>query len=269
MSRTVWTVAVVAALAACSSGGKGSTSQKVTVATATAGDVALELLVDDRVETGLTPLYLRLTSAGQPVTDATVTLAPEMTMTDSTTQPPTTYSHGAPVLGPPAPGADGLYRVDVVFQMPSSAMGSWAAKVGVSRSGGAATEATIPLTVADSGRAKVFMYTDPQTQVTSRYVMSLNLDEDARVGLNPITVTLHRRDDLFVFTPIEDATFALDPEMPEMSHGAPGSVHPTPASTPGVYHGLVSFSMTGHWVVTVAVSRGGVVVGSPAFVVDF
>lgn len=178
-------------------------------------------------------------------------------------------SHGAPVIGGPALGADGLYHCAVVFQMATSDMGSWSASVGVMRPGSPAVEASFPsLTVADSGRAKTFSYTDPDTAAVTKYVASLNFEAAPRVGLNPVVVTLHRMQDMMTFVPVDDAVFVLDPQMPSMGHGSPGSVNPTLASS-GVYEGQLSFSMAGDWETTVTVSRAGVTIGEPNFAITF
>jgi hypothetical protein len=173
------------------------------------------------------------------------------------------------MIGTPTVGADGLYHCEVVFQMASSAMGSWSATVGVTPAGSSAVEASFPtLTVTDSGRAKTFSYTDPVTSVVTKYVASLNFEAAPRVGLNPVIVTLHRMQDMMTFAPVDDATFVLDPQMPSMGHGSPGSVNPTLTSS-GVYDGQLSFSMTGDWETTVTVSRGGVTIGAPVFATTF
>ena len=47
------------------------------------------------------------------------------------------------------------------------------------------------------------------------------------IGLNPVVVTLHESTDMgMTFTPVNDAAIALDPQMPSMGHGSPGSVNP-------------------------------------------
>lgn len=254
----------LALLAACSSSTSGEgPPAKTSIGTATAGDLTVELLADGPLETGLTPVWLSVrTAAGAPVTDATVAFVPLMSMTGST-------SHTAPTLGPPAAGADGLYRCDVVFQMASSMMGSWSAGVSVTRAGAGTVVATFPaLDVADGGRAQVFTFTDPGTSATTRYVASLNLEAPAAVGLNPVTVTLHRMVDMMTFAAVDDAVLALDPQMPAMGHGAAGSVSPA-LSSAGVYHGQVAFSMAGTWETTLTVTIGDVVVGAPVFTTTF
>jgi uncharacterized protein YceK len=264
MNRIALSLTLAAALAGCGSADSSQTlAQKASVATAPAGDLTVELLTDTQLETGMTPIYLRVRNAtGQVVTDAAVTFAPMMAMTGG-------MSHGAPVVGTPTAGADGLYRCDVVFQMATSPMGSWSATVGVARPGSAAVEATFPsLPVADSGCARTFSHTDPATSAVTKYVASLDFEARPRVGLNPVVVTLHRMQDMMTFAPVDDAAIALDPQMPSMGHGSPGSVSPTLAS-PGVYRGQLSFSMAGDWETTVTFSRAGGAVGAPKFATTF
>jgi predicted component of type VI protein secretion system len=264
-NRTLIPLALgLALLAACASSSKDeSPPAKTSLATATAGDLTVELLAGGPLETGLTPVWVSVRAAGgAPVTDATVTFVPVMSMTSGTV-------HSAPTLAPPAVGADGLYRCDVVFQMASGTMGSWSADVSITRGGAATVETTFTsLEVADSGRAKVFSFTDPVTSVVTKYVASFNLDAAAKVGLNPVTVTLHRMVDMMTFAAVDDAALAIDPQMPAMGHGAPGSVNPTLASA-GVYDGQVAFSMAGTWATTLTVSRADVVVGAPVFTTTF
>ena len=264
MMRIATTLALAISLTGCVSSTSGkAAAQKTSVATASAGALTVELLTDDRLETGLTPIYLKVTTAsGAVVTDAIVTFTPMMSMTSG-------VSHTAPVLGPPTLGADGLYRCDVVFQMATGMMGSWSATVGVTRPGADAVEASFPsLTIADSGCARTFAYFDPVLTATTKYVSSLNFEAAPKVGLNPVVVTLHRMEDMMTFVPVDDATVALDPQMPSMGHGSPGSVDPSLASS-GIYEGKLSFSMAGDWETTVTFRRSGVIIGTPKFTTSF
>jgi hypothetical protein len=261
---------LAAALAALSAGGCGGTAEDdpaaplTVVATAPAGALTVDLLTRaPGLATGMTPVYLHVkTASGQTVADADVTFTPEMAMSGGPT-------HSAPVIGAPAPGADGRYRVDVVFQMASSLMGSWSAVASVTPPGGAAVEAAFPsLAVAESGRARTFSHFDPDTSTTTKYVASLNLVAAPRVGLNPVVATLHRMQDMMTFVPIEDAAMRLEPWMPSMAHGSPGSVDPAHTML-GRYAGQLSFSMPGDWETTLTVSRGGATLAAPKFATTF
>jgi hypothetical protein len=248
-------LAALVLVAACGSDPQPPTG-KVSVTSATVAPYAVELLTDTKLETGLTPIYLRITSGGQAVNDATVTFAPMMAMTGGT-------GHGAPVLAPPSLDNGGFYRCDVVFPMASATDGTWSATIGITRGGAAAVQVPLAsLPVADTGRSASF------SGGSNKYLLSLNLTQAPKVGLNPIVVTLHTKEGMD-FMPVSDATFTLDPEMPSMGHGASGSVSPTATSITGRYEGKLSLSMAGTWEATVSASRGGAVVGSARFTIQF
>jgi hypothetical protein len=194
------------------------------------------------------------------VKDATVTMTPIMTMVTSTGN----MQHAAPMIPRAGLSDDEYYACDVVFSMPTTDMGWWGARVAVERPGAPAVEAMIDhLAVADTGRAKSFKAADG-----TKYVVSLNFEAAPVVGLNPIVVTLHRMQDAMTFVAVDDASFTLDPQMPSMGHGSPGSVSPTRASA-GRYEGKLSFSMTGEWETTVAVSTAAGPLGTVQFKTSF
>ncbi len=258
-------IVAVSLLAACSNNSNNSptVTSKVSLGTAMAGDMTVELLTDNKLETGLTPIYIKVTGAdGKAVTDASVTFVPLMTMSSG-------MKHSAPVIGNPTIDTDNLYHGYVVFQMASSDMDVWSATVGINDSDAETNDASFSnLSVSDSGRAQVFTYTDPTTSVATNYVSSLNFTGSPQIGLNPIVFTLHQMQDMMTFLPIDDATLVLNPQMPSMGHGSPGSVNPT-ATTLGRYEGQLSFSMAGTWVTTVTISQAGITLGTPTFTTTF
>jgi hypothetical protein len=236
---------------------------KVSVARAAAGDLIVELLTDKALQTGLTPIYLRIaTTGGQAVTDASVTFLPTMWMSG-------VAEHNAPCIGQPTIASDGLYHGRVVFLMPSTSTGTWSATVDITQSGAATAVVTFPtLNVSVSADVSVFSRTDPISSVTERYVASLNFVTSPAVGLNPIIVTLHQTQDMLTFFPLDDATVVLDPQMPAMGHGSPGSVNPTLLAS-GLYQGELSFSMAGTWQTTLTINEGTTVLGTPIFATTF
>ena len=255
MNRSVLSLVLLALVSACgASAAQSAAVAKTSLGQTTVGGLSVELFTDSQLQTGLSPLYLKLTdSGGHSITDATLTVTPQMTMSGG-------MQHGAPVLGDPSVDGSGLYHVDVVFQMASSATDIWTLSVGIARAGNA-------VTVVDSGRASAFAYT-PTGGTETDYVASFNLTSAAKVGLNPVVVTLHQTQDMMLFAPVDDATLVLDPEMPSMGHGAPGSVNPTLSSS-GRYNGQVAFSMAGTWQTTVTVSEAGQTLGTPKFTITF
>jgi hypothetical protein len=257
-------VSATAFLLAC--GSTASNSPPTTLSslgTSLAGDVTVELLTGTKLETGMNAIYLKLTDAsGNPVTDATVAFIPMMYMS-------TGMNHSSPVYGPPALDANGMYRCDAVFQMPSGDTGYWDMQVTVERPGAAKVEAVFPkMNVTDSGRSATFLYTDPVTSVATKYVVSMNFASAPKVGLNPIIISVNSKQDMMTFPPVDGLQFILDPQMPSMGHGSPGSVNPTP-TTSGLYSGKLSFSMTGPWETTVTISKDGVELGKPVFKTTF
>jgi hypothetical protein len=256
-------LAVFALLAACSSDASHDTNDaRTSIAAAAAGELTVELFARNGLETGMTPLFIKVRDAASaPVTDATVTFEPLMHMADG-------KNHSAPVIGPPALDAEGYYQFAVVFQMASTQADTWSATVRVARPGAAEAQAAFPLlTVADSGRGKPFHYTAPD-ETRTKYVASLNFEQAPKVGLNPVIVTLHRMVDMMTFEPVDDAIMVLDPQMPSMGHGSPGSVDPTPTSQ-GRYQGKLSFSMPGPWETTITITVGGTQIGAPVFATVF
>jgi hypothetical protein len=259
MSRSV--LALVALLSACgSNASQTATVAKTSIGQATVDGLSVELFSDNQLQTGLSPLYFKISdSEAHVVSDATLTVTPQMTMSGG-------MQHGAPVLGDPSADSSGLYHVDVVFQMASSTTDIWTLSVGIARAGAAALQAQFnALTVAESGRTVVF---SPTGGTQTDYVASFNLTDAAKVGLNPVVVTLHQTQDMMLFTPVDDATLVFNPEMPSMGHGAPGSVNPTLASS-GRYSGQLALSMAGTWETTVTVSEAGQTLGAPKFTTTF
>jgi len=259
------TVAMVAV--ACSSSSpdrrQDGAVAKASIAIATAGGLTVALLADKDLETGLIPIYLQITTAsGQPVTDATVTFSPTMAMSG-------VVEHGAPLSESPTIASDGLYHTGVVFPMASTPTGTWSATVDVTRPGATTVEVSFPtLDVRENGSASMFSYTDPVKSVTTRYVTSLSFVTRPTIGLNPIVFTLHQSQDMATFVPVGDATIVLDPQMPSMGHGSPGSVDPT-STVPGLYQGKLSLSMTGTWQTTATVREGVTTLGAPIFTTTF
>lgn len=237
-------------------------STRTSLGKVASGDLTVELLTDTGLSTGLTPVYCRVTAGGALVTDATVSFLPVMAMSSG-------MSHSAPVLGAATRDASGDYATSVVFQMASSDMDSWSGKVSITRPGQAAAEATFPkLAVVDSGRAKTFSYAAPGGGMTTKYVASLNFTGAPKVGLNPAIVTLHRMKDMMTFEADADATLELDPQMPSMGHGSPGTVQPV-ATSQGRYDAQVSFSMPGTWATKLTVKRAGTALGEVTFATTF
>jgi hypothetical protein len=167
-------------------------------------------------------------------------------------------------MGSGASSADGLYRFGAVLDAASGPDLGWSAEVSVAGEGEPAT-VTFPSLDVKTGKDLARRFRSG----ASEYVIALEFQARLQVGLNPVVVTLHATEDGgATFGPVNDATLALDPEMPSMGHGSPGSVNPV-RTADGWYEGELSFSMQGDWLTTITVKRDGVVVGAPELLVFF
>ena len=248
----------VLSLAACG-GSTPAPAAKVSLGTAAAGSYTVELLADKELGTGANAIYAKVsvTATGAVVSNAALTIKPMMDMV--------TMQHSCPVTGPfEYDATKALYDTGVVFQM----AGTWTATVALTPSGGSPLTASYTgLVVTDTGSAKSF--TVGSGMMAVKYVLSMNFVSAPVVGLNPIAVGLYATTDMGMnFTPVDDASFVLDPQMPSMGHGSPGSVNPTLVAD-GVYSGKLSFSMPGAWETTVTVNRGGATLAAPRFLTSF
>jgi len=97
-----------------------------------------------------------------------------------------------------------------------------------------------------------------------RYFLSLVAPLDPSVGKQDIEFTVHGRESMMSFPPIEDFTVEIEPSMPAMGHGSPDNEQPVHQSD-GHYVGKVNFIMTGAWRVDVRLKRGEQVVAQAAF----
>lgn len=251
---------LLAALAGCGSGKPAPSSALSTVATVQAADLTVELLSERPLAVGLNALSFRITrtASGAPVSGAALSVQPMMVMTAG-------HAHSAPVIGKPTESSEaGVYLAKVVFSMASGPEGTWSLKV--TSAGEPAVNADLTeLAVAATSLAQSFE--SPSTTdatKTDRYLVTLNFLETAKVGANPIAVTVHRKQDMMMFPPVTDLSIGMVPEMPSMGHGSSGNVAPT-HSADGVYEGTVSLSMGGAWRITLTPTRGTTILATLTF----
>jgi hypothetical protein len=261
------TAVLVLGLAACGGGGDSDETgtPMTSVASQTAGDVTVELLTATRLETGLTPIYVKVTTPdGRVVTDATVTVTPWMDMGGG-------MGHGAPMVGNPQLFEGEYYACGIVFTMasvpavpatdtaPEVPAKNWRIDVKVQRPGAADVDASFGgLDVANAKRTIGFNVGSP---TGPRYVVSLNFKEAPKTGVVPVVLTVHTKQGTG-FAPVNDVTLTLEEWMPAMGHGADGTVQPVRVSDDGRYEGKVAFTMPSamdnDWSIFVDVKRGDV-----------
>jgi hypothetical protein len=229
-----------------------------TLGRAAAGPFTVELLTDLPLGTGLVPLAVAvLDGSGARVADAEVAISAAL--------PAAGGARLAPALGLPGLGPDGLHRQLLAFGEPATAAQGWEVGVSVLRPPAPRSSASFPgLAAAERHLAARFGAGPIQ------YLLAVRFDAPLRAGLNPVTVSLHETADQGQgWVPVSDATFAVEPFMPSMGHGATGSVDPTAFGPPGQYRGALALSMDGDWEITFTTRRGGEELGRPVVAVFF
>jgi hypothetical protein len=177
------------------------------------------------------------------------------------------HSHASPYESPGAVRDDihSLHAAWVIFTMPSGMMGSWELQITAENPAIPGSEATgiIPVEVDGSNRVKTFI-----TEAQARYVLTWIEPSTPEVGLNDLSISLHKRESMMSFPPVTDAVFSFEPWMPSMDHGSSNNTDPVHAGN-GFYSGKVNFNMTGDWELRFTVEIDGEDVGLHVFVLDF
>jgi hypothetical protein len=82
-----------------------------------------------------------------------------------------------------------------------------------------------------------------------RYIIALIKPNDPIIGINDMMVGLYKMENMMSFPVVEDYTIMLDPRMPGMgNHGSPNNTDLTFNFSDKMYHGNLSLTMTGYWV---------------------
>src|SRR5690554_6570013 len=147
--------------------------------------------------------------------------------------------HSSPIEQPVFNSNTKMYEGLVVFTM-HSGLGDWTLDVDVN-----GEIVTFPVNVLDSqtGTKYVGSYTGTDAE---KYIVSLVKPFDWSVGMNDVSIMVHKKESMMSFPAVEDFTIVMDPQMTSMGHGSPNNVSPTPIGD-GYYKGKVNFTMTGDW----------------------
>ncbi len=95
----------------------------------------------------------------------------------------------------------------------------------------------------------------------SNKVLFLSFLEPSKpiVGINDFEIVLHHKKSGMVYTPVENYTIEIEPNMPSMGHGSPNNVNPVHESK-GHYKGKVNYTMTGLWQVKLKIYKNGTLI---------
>lgn len=210
------------------------------------GVTVILLSAHDSLTVAYNKLYVALKdAAGNRISNAAVTLSPEMNMM--------TMKHSCPVEQPSYNPETGAYEGAVVFSMPTGEMGSWTLTVTVNG------EPVVFDVRVKAGRTNTKYTGTFQGSDGISYTVSLVNPLSPKIGLNDLELLINQRQDMMTFPPDGDFLVDLTPEMPSMGHGSPNNVNPV-HTVNGHYIGKVNFTMTGDWRLHLRLKKGNTVI---------
>lgn len=281
MTSSVHAAIVVSLISICACGTDAPPSPpgnrvKGVLAGSGASAITVDLYTMERLETGLVPIFLRLTTgqANQVVTDAEVSYKLRLTLGNNTVT-------SAPVIGSPTRDANNFYRNDVIFSQQSATTGAgastsatWSMEVTVKR-GGVTFDPVLlnDLPVSESGRATTFDDTAAQAagNTVTSYVSAITFPNKFATGKNDIVVYVFKKDanDLSLFIPEDSFTMTVG----LANHATPttlqaGNTDPTSQGY-GKYKGVVNIETLGTWDITLTYKRDRTSLANRTFTQNF
>ena len=211
------------------------------------GGMFVNVFAEDSLFAEYTALFIEVRdeASDDVLSMATVTIHPEMDMGG--------MNHSAPAENPTSTTAeDGKFPCHVVFTM--AADEGWFLNVTVfDPVGDREGVATIPVKVGAISPARVLNRTP--LDGSGSMVVALVNPWHPEVGQNEFEVVIHRMGSMMDYTPVENLSLTIDPQMPSMGHGSSNNVNPSHTGA-GHYVGTANFTMPGTWVIGVDIYDG-------------
>lgn len=142
-------------------------------------------------------------------------------------------------------GKKTLYQGDVIYQMTNTDGSGWSLTFNytIDNKDYTATD-TISVTQSEKQNVTVFTGSDD-----IRYIAAIIEPKEPIIGINDLMVGLYKMENMMSFPIVEDYTIILDPRMPGMgNHTSPNNTDLNYNTTDSMYHGNLSLTMTGYWV---------------------
>ena len=220
-----------------------TTEYKLLKKDTTDNDLIVELYSKtETIEMGYIPLYLKIRDiSGSAVENALVLFMPMMDMG--------MMQHSSPVEQPVFNSDSDYYEGMVVFTMASS-MGSWNLSVNVN---GEDASFTINVLENPTGTKYVGSYNGTDGE---KYIVSIVRPFEWSVGMNDVSIMVHKNQSMMSFPAVSDLIIAMDPQMTSMGHGSPNNVSPVSVGN-GYYDGQVNYTMTGDWRLNLDLIKAG------------
>lgn len=144
-----------------------------------------------------------------------------------------------------AVGKQTIYEGFIVYQMTNLDGSGWSLKIDYSIND-VAYSVTSEIEVFQSEFQNVTAFTGTDEV---RYVLALIEPKEPKIAVNKMKVGLFKMESMMSFPTVSDYKIALDPRMPGMgNHGSPNNTDLIFDAVDQLYHGNLSLTMTGYWV---------------------
>jgi len=173
------------------------------------------------------------------VENASLTWNPVMQMSP-------TMSHSCPKSAiAKASGKTTVYDGFIIYQMANLDGSGWTLTVNYAINGvDYSVSNTIMVKQAENQNVTSFMGSD-----SKKYIIALLEPKTPKIAINKLKVGLFKMETMMSFPVVENYTITLDPRMPGMgNHSSPNNTNLTYKAEDNMYHGDLSLTMTGYWV---------------------
>ncbi len=142
-------------------------------------------------------------------------------------------------------GKETVYNGFVIYQMTNTDGSGWSLTVNYTIDGTDYTASSdIVVLQSEKQNTTSFMGSDD-----SRYIIALIEPNEPKIAINDLKVGLFKMKNMMTFPVVEDYTITLDPRMPGMgNHSSPNNTDLSYNGEDHMYHGDLSLTMTGYWV---------------------
>ena len=142
-------------------------------------------------------------------------------------------------------GKDTVYEGFIVYQMTNLDGSGWSLTVDYTIDNvDYSVSDTITVLQNENQNVASFIGTDDV-----RYILALIEPSSPKIAINNLMVGLFKMENMMSFPVVEDYTIELDPRMPGMgNHSSPNNTDLSYNMADHMYHGNLSLTMTGYWV---------------------
>jgi len=142
-------------------------------------------------------------------------------------------------------GKSTLYNGSLIYQMTGMDESGWSLKF-MYTIDSVAYMVEEDITVSQSSRQNVTTFIGNDSV---KYIAAIIEPTTPEIAINNLKVGLYKMESMMMFPSVADYTIGLDPRMPAMgNHSTPNNTDLTYNALDKMYHGNLSLTMTGYWV---------------------